>query len=37
LIDRGSAQAIGMVSDIGTFLPMLADQLLDEDETTDPV
>jgi len=30
LMDRGSAQAIGMVSDIGTFLPMLADQLVDE-------
>jgi len=31
LMDRGSAQAIGMVSDIGTFLPMLADQLVDEE------
>ncbi|SNZ18095.1 TIGR00300 family protein [Natronoarchaeum philippinense] len=29
LMDRGSAQAIGMVSDIGTFLPMLADELAD--------
>ncbi|WP_255168553.1 TIGR00300 family protein [Natrononativus amylolyticus] len=27
LLDRGSAQAIGMVTDIGTFLPMLADTL----------
>jgi len=31
LMDRGSAQAIGMVSDIGTFLPMLAEQLVDEE------
>ncbi|MFP9193963.1 TIGR00300 family protein [Natronosalvus vescus] len=30
LLDRGSAQAIGMVTDIGTFLPMLADELLEE-------
>ena len=30
LLDRGSAQAIGMVSDIGTFVPMLADDLLEE-------
>jgi len=30
LLDRGSAQAIGMVSDIGTFVPMLADNLLDQ-------
>ena len=30
LLDRGSAQAIGMVSDIGTFVPMLAENLLDE-------
>jgi len=29
LLDRGSAQAIGMVSDIGTFVPMLADNLLE--------
>jgi lysine-ketoglutarate reductase/saccharopine dehydrogenase-like protein (TIGR00300 family) len=29
LLDRGSAQAIGMVTDIGTFIPMLADELLD--------
>ncbi len=29
LLDRGSAQAIGMVTDIGTFLPMLADELLE--------
>jgi hypothetical protein len=28
LLDRGSAQAVGMVTDIGTFLPMLADKLL---------
>jgi hypothetical protein len=30
LLDRGSAQAVGMVTDIGTFVPILADQLLDE-------
>ena len=30
LLDRGSAQAVGMVTDIGTFVPMLAEQLLDE-------
>lgn len=30
LLDRGSAQAIGMVTDIGTFVPMLADELLAE-------
>ncbi|ELZ04517.1 ornithine cyclodeaminase [Natrialba aegyptia] len=27
LLDRGSAQAIGMVTDIGAFIPMLADEL----------
>jgi lysine-ketoglutarate reductase/saccharopine dehydrogenase-like protein (TIGR00300 family) len=31
LLDRGSAQAVGMVTDIGTFVPILADQLLDEE------
>ena len=30
LLDRGSAQAAGMVTDIGTFVPILAEQLLDE-------
>jgi len=30
LLDRGSAQAVGMVTDIGTFIPMLAENLLDE-------
>jgi lysine-ketoglutarate reductase/saccharopine dehydrogenase-like protein (TIGR00300 family) len=30
LLDRGSAQAVGMVTDIGTFVPILAEQLLDE-------
>ncbi len=30
LLDRGSDQAIGMVTDIGTFVPILADQLLGE-------
>lgn len=29
LVDRGSAQAIGMVTDIGSFVPMLAEELLD--------
>ncbi|MFC7008128.1 ornithine cyclodeaminase family domain [Halalkalicoccus salilacus] len=29
LLDRGSAQAIGMVTDIGTFVPLLADDLLE--------
>ncbi|THE63265.1 TIGR00300 family protein [Salinadaptatus halalkaliphilus] len=29
LLDRGSAQAVGMVTDIGTFLPMLRDELLE--------
>ena len=28
LLDRGSAQAVGMVTDIGTFVPTLADELL---------
>ncbi|MGM0590483.1 MAG: TIGR00300 family protein [Halobacteriota archaeon] len=28
LIDRGSSQAIGMVTDIGTFVPALADKVL---------
>ncbi|MFC6903842.1 TIGR00300 family protein [Halalkalicoccus tibetensis] len=31
LQDRGSAQTIGMVTDIGTFVPLLADSLLDEE------
>jgi lysine-ketoglutarate reductase/saccharopine dehydrogenase-like protein (TIGR00300 family) len=30
LLDRGSAQAVGMVTDIGTFVPILAEHLLDE-------
>ena len=30
LLDRGSSQAIGMVSDIGTFVPLLAQDLLEE-------
>jgi len=29
LLDRGSAQAVGMVTDIGTFVPLLADELVD--------
>jgi lysine-ketoglutarate reductase/saccharopine dehydrogenase-like protein (TIGR00300 family) len=31
LLDRGSEQAIGMVTDIGTFVPTLADQILGEE------
>jgi len=31
LLDRGSAQAVGMVTDIGTFVPILAEQLLGEE------
>jgi lysine-ketoglutarate reductase/saccharopine dehydrogenase-like protein (TIGR00300 family) len=31
LLDRGSSQAIGMVTDIGTFVPSLADKVLDEE------
>jgi lysine-ketoglutarate reductase/saccharopine dehydrogenase-like protein (TIGR00300 family) len=27
LLDRGSAQALGVVSDVGTFLPILAEEL----------
>jgi lysine-ketoglutarate reductase/saccharopine dehydrogenase-like protein (TIGR00300 family) len=34
LLDRGSAQAVGMVTDIGTFVPMLADYVLDGEPTT---
>jgi lysine-ketoglutarate reductase/saccharopine dehydrogenase-like protein (TIGR00300 family) len=30
LLDRGSAQAIGMVTDVGTFVPKLAEVLVDE-------
>ena len=30
LLDRGSAQAVGMVTDIGTFVPSLAEKLLEE-------
>jgi lysine-ketoglutarate reductase/saccharopine dehydrogenase-like protein (TIGR00300 family) len=33
LLDRGSSQAIGMVTDVGTFLPNLADEVLGEAET----
>jgi len=32
LLDRGSAQAIGMVTDIGTFVPTLADDILVGDD-----
>ena len=27
LLDRGSTQAVGVVSDIGTFLPLLAEEI----------
>jgi len=27
LMDRGTAQAVGIITDIGTFLPLLADEL----------
>ena len=30
LLDRGSAQAIGMVTDVGTFVPGLAEVILDD-------
>ncbi|SFR53817.1 ornithine cyclodeaminase [Halogeometricum limi] len=36
LLDRGSSQAIGMVTDIGTFVPTLADEVLEgESSVTD--
>ncbi|MFB6130618.1 MAG: TIGR00300 family protein [Salinigranum sp.] len=31
LLDRGSSQAIGMVTDIGTFVPTLARKILDDE------
>ncbi|WP_318568592.1 TIGR00300 family protein [Salinigranum marinum] len=40
LLDRGSSQAIGMVTDIGTFVPTLAAEVLGEptdDDDTDAV
>ncbi|WP_336001852.1 TIGR00300 family protein [Halorientalis halophila] len=30
LLDRGSAQAVGMVTDIGTFVPILSEKILEE-------
>ena len=30
LLDRGSSQAVGMVTDVGTFLPTLAETVLDD-------
>ena len=30
LLDRGSAQAVGMVTDVGTFVPILAEKLLED-------
>ncbi len=35
LLDRGSAQAVGMVTDIGTFVPKLAEFVLDGEEDDD--
>jgi lysine-ketoglutarate reductase/saccharopine dehydrogenase-like protein (TIGR00300 family) len=32
LLDRGSAQAVGMVTDIGTFVPILAEKVLEQAE-----
>ena len=36
LLDRGSAQAVGMVTDIGTFVPTLAEFVLDADDGDEP-
>ncbi|MES3517221.1 MAG: TIGR00300 family protein [Natronomonas sp.] len=36
LLDRGSAQAVGMVTDIGTFVPSLAENLLDDESSSAP-
>ena len=36
LLDRGSAQAVGMVTDIGTFVPTLAEFVLDADDGGEP-
>jgi lysine-ketoglutarate reductase/saccharopine dehydrogenase-like protein (TIGR00300 family) len=36
LLDRGSSQAIGMVTDVGTFVPVLAEKLLDGDDEVVP-
>jgi lysine-ketoglutarate reductase/saccharopine dehydrogenase-like protein (TIGR00300 family) len=33
LLDRGSAQAIGMVTDIGMFVPRLAEAILEEEQS----
>ena len=30
LLDRGSAQAVGMVTDVGTFVPILAENLIED-------
>ena len=35
LLDRGSSQAIGMVTDIGTFVPTLAEKVLEADDDND--
>jgi lysine-ketoglutarate reductase/saccharopine dehydrogenase-like protein (TIGR00300 family) len=35
LLDRGSSQAIGMVTDIGTFVPTLAAEVLDDGKGED--
>ena len=35
LLDRGSAQAVGMVTDIGTFVPILVENLIDTETASD--
>lgn len=35
LVDRGSAQAVGMVTDVGTFVPILAEKLGETDGKDD--
>jgi lysine-ketoglutarate reductase/saccharopine dehydrogenase-like protein (TIGR00300 family) len=37
LLDRGSAQAVGMVTDIGTFVPILAEKVLEVEATGEVV
>jgi hypothetical protein len=36
LMDRGSAQAIGLVTDVGTLLPQLVDEVQQLDEKVMP-
>jgi lysine-ketoglutarate reductase/saccharopine dehydrogenase-like protein (TIGR00300 family) len=35
LLDRGSAQAVGMVTDVGTFVPLLADHVVEGEVPVD--